>query len=124
MGNLPHSITFVLRLLILIESKAKQSKSSNKNNNDESLTQSVLRLLRQPFHSLGKESNDIQVQYHFRFALEILSEYGLINSQGQPIDLSGLVTHLFYIETVNFFILELLRSGILLEIANRKDEIL
>ncbi|EGC34901.1 hypothetical protein DICPUDRAFT_152838 [Dictyostelium purpureum] len=54
----------------------------------------------------------LQVQFLFSFSVDYLFREGFLNRKGVPLNHSGLVTHLGYLEPYNFVFVSLLRSGL------------
>ena len=91
MGHFPLTTTFVLRLLQLAAAP-KQLQA------DSYASKAIKGLIGQPLLYLGGERFQDQVSHHLRFSIEYLRREGFLNKSGNPIDLAGCVSHLFYIE--------------------------
>jgi len=73
---------------------------------------SVIRLFHRPLFGLDQGEDNLLVRLHFRYAVEFLIQERLLTPQGEPINLCGLITHLFWSEPANFLFLSLLREGL------------
>ncbi|KAL1698136.1 hypothetical protein EV121DRAFT_266073, partial [Schizophyllum commune] len=62
-----------------------------------------------------------QLLHHVRFSFEYLRQAGLLDAEGQPMNLYGVAAHLYYTEPSNFALVALLRQGILHDIAAQKS---
>lgn len=102
-GHFPITTTLVSRLLQILNSDDQGSNHGRK---------AVQGLLAQSRISLGSEHSQQQVLHHFRFSIEYLLRQNLINSSGECVALSGLISHLYYTEPANFALAELLRYGV------------
>eukprot|EP01133_Synstelium_polycarpum_P018027 gene18027-21518_t len=89
-----------------------RSNYANKLANPESertmLVGAVRRLIDRSFF-VGEK---LQAQLQCYFSLDYLHREGFINATGQALDLSGIVTHLNYLEPSNFVLSSLLNAGI------------
>lgn len=87
-GHFPITTDLVLRLFTLLhESK-----------NSQYATQSINGLLSQPRMYLGGKSFREQVLYHLRFTIEYLRRQALIGPKGEPTNLSGPISQLYFTE--------------------------
>ncbi len=92
------------------------------NLHNENIKKAILRLLRQPFFSEGKEQSKEIVKHHFRFSLEYLVNEAFLDPETcLPCDFAGLAAHLYYMEPKNFVFIHLLRKKAFDEIACKKD---
>jgi replicative superfamily II helicase len=81
LGHIPLNTSMTLRLMMLHAD----------NRHDEDVKKSILRLLKQPFFSEGKEHSKEIVKHHFRFSLEYLvHEAFLFPESCQPCDFAGI----------------------------------
>jgi hypothetical protein len=87
-GHFPLTTSFVLRLLGLLHGTK----------NADYAMQMVNSLLSHPRLYLGGDSFRHQVLHHVRFSIEYLRSQGLIGPQGEPLNLSSCVSHLYFAE--------------------------
>ncbi|TPX52317.1 hypothetical protein SeMB42_g01506 [Synchytrium endobioticum] len=73
----------------------------------------VEKLLTLPQLSLDNEFGQEQLQHFVRFSIEYLRRVGLLDVQGRPLDLYGMVAYLYQHEPSNFAIAALFNSGAL-----------
>lgn len=112
-GNFPMTSTMVLRLFNLLEGSEYSPFA-------ESAIRSMLQLPHITFTSaIGRD----QLLHHTRFSIDYLRRSGLLNAQGQPIDLFGVAAHLYYTEPSNLALITLLRHGIIHRICNQRSMI-
>ncbi|KAI8927126.1 hypothetical protein BC831DRAFT_511078 [Entophlyctis helioformis] len=57
-----------------------------------------------------------QVPHFFRASVEYLRTFGLLSADGVPVDLAGLVGHLYFYEPANLAFAKLVRSGVLYDL--------
>ncbi|KAK2760350.1 putative ATP-dependent RNA helicase ddx60 [Arachnomyces sp. PD_36] len=100
-GHFPITTSLILRLFILL----------NNSKNSEYAVQVVNTLLTQPRLVLGGEEFKAQVLHHLRFSIEYLRGQFLLGPKGEPLDLAGCISHLYYTEHSAFAFHALLRSG-------------
>ncbi|KAF9435528.1 hypothetical protein BGZ76_006111 [Entomortierella beljakovae] len=101
-GHFPLSTTLVLRMLILLR-QCPDTDYAKK---------AISGLLTDSLFCLGKEKLGSQVGHHLRFSIEYLRRQGLIDILGNPINMSGFVSHLYYVEPSNFSFAILYRAGV------------
>ena len=70
--------------------------------------QSILSL---PQISSASTAGRDEILHHVRFSIDYLRRFALMDAGGNPIDLFGIATHLYYTEPSNFAIVALLRGG-------------
>ena len=99
-GRHPLSISFILRLLLLM--------NGAKDKDDARLK--VLSALENPFIGYNSPANQYQIKLHFLFSCNVLFQQRLIDLEGKPMGYSGLVTHLHYHEPGNIFLVRLLQE--------------
>lgn len=87
-GHFPITTDLVLRLFTLL-SESKHSPYA---------TKAINGLLSQPRLYLGGKSFKEQVLYHLRFTIEYLRRQNLLGPKGEPVNLSGPTTHLYFTE--------------------------
>lgn len=100
-GHFPITTSLILRLFILLNN-SKDSKYA---------VQIINTLLTQPRLVLGGEEFKAQVLHHLRFSIEYLRGQFLLGPKGEPLDLAGCISHLYYTEHSAFAFHSLLRSG-------------
>jgi len=110
--TLPLDVDTTLKLMVLYH----QSKDQ----------QHALKVLRSLFHiplstHENKETLWRQIKQNFEFSMEFLYQLNLIDSEGRPIGLSGLVTHCAEISPSNFALVYLIQSGSLAHILKSYD---
>ncbi|KAF0529893.1 P-loop containing nucleoside triphosphate hydrolase protein [Gigaspora margarita] len=54
------------------------------------------------FFCLGKEHLSGQIKHHLRFSIEYLIRENILDQERTPINLSGMISHLYYAEPSNF----------------------
>ena len=80
-GHVPLTTSMTLRLMMLHADNLQNA----------SVKKSILRLLRQPFFSEGKESSKEIVKHHFRFSLEYLVQEAFLYPETcLPCDFAGI----------------------------------
>ncbi|KAE8449822.1 hypothetical protein EG329_007299 [Mollisiaceae sp. DMI_Dod_QoI] len=100
-GHFPITTTLVLRLFTLL----------NDSGNSKYAVQSVNSLLSQPRLYLGGQSFKEQVLHHLRFSIEYLRRNDLLGPQGEPVNFTSCVSHLYYTENSSFAFHALLKGG-------------
>jgi len=63
-----------------------------------------------------------EIQYYFRYSFEFMQRQGLVDSEGRPIGMAGLVAQTFGLEPANFALAKLLESGVIGRICTRFRE--
>lgn len=101
-GHFPLTTSFILRLLGLLHGTQ----------NSRYAMQMVDSLLSQPRLYLGGESFKHQVLHHVRFSIEYLRSQGLVGPNGEPLNLSSCVSHLYFVEKGAFAFHALLTDGV------------
>jgi hypothetical protein len=101
-GHFPLTTSFVLRLLGLLHGT----------NNASYAMQMVNSLLSHPRLYLGGDSFRHQVLHHVRFSIEYLRSQSLIGPNGEPLNLSSCVSHLYFAEKGAFAFHALFRHGV------------
>ncbi|KAI9136750.1 hypothetical protein BKA69DRAFT_1128834 [Paraphysoderma sedebokerense] len=109
--SFPLRTTLVLRLHVLLSSM-EQSNTSKK---------MVAGLFHLDRMCLSDDKAMPAMHHHLRASVEYLRRFGLLDAEGSPIDLAGLVCHIFYAEPSNLAFASILRSGYLYELANLPD---
>ncbi|KAJ3042307.1 hypothetical protein HDV00_007674 [Rhizophlyctis rosea] len=119
-GHFPLTTTLTLRILQLFA----ELKHVGGKNSDKYLEQArgmVASLFEQPFLYVGGHRFRDQMKHHLRFSVEYLRREKLIDGQASPLDLAGLVSHLFYAEPSNFAFAALFRGGVFHQICSTLD---
>ena len=100
-GHFPITTTLVLRLFTLL----------HESQNAQYAVSAINALLSQPRLYLDGPDFKDQVLHHLRFSIEYLRRQSLLSSQGAPINLAGLTSHLYYTENSSFALNALLKDG-------------
>ncbi|KUJ17972.1 P-loop containing nucleoside triphosphate hydrolase protein [Mollisia scopiformis] len=100
-GHFPLTTTLVLRLFTLL----------NDSGNSKYAVQSVNALLSQPRLYMGGQSFKEQVLHHLRFSIEYLRRNDLLGPNGEPVNFTSCVSHLYYTENSSFAFHALLKGG-------------
>lgn len=100
-GHFPITTTLVLRLFTLL----------HESQNAQYAVSAINSLLSQPRLYLDGPDFKDQVLHHLRFSIEYLRRQSLLGSQGVPINLAGLTSHLYYTENSSFALNALLKGG-------------
>ncbi|KAI0638272.1 P-loop containing nucleoside triphosphate hydrolase protein [Trametes polyzona] len=110
-GNFPLTSTMVLRLFNLLQGS----------NNAPVARDAVRSILRLPHISFVSDVGREQLLHHIRFSIDYLRRAGLLDSEGNPINLSGVAAHLYYTEPSNLALIALLRHGVIHRICNQAN---
>lgn len=102
-GTFPLSSTLALRLFNLLH-------GSKESDYARTAIRSILRL---PQISFGSDVGRVQLLHHVRFSIDYLRRTRLLGASGQPINLFGVASHLYYTEPSNLALVVLLQSGVL-----------
>ncbi|RIA88406.1 hypothetical protein C1645_826376 [Glomus cerebriforme] len=106
-GHFPLTTTLVLRSFNLLnQCKAKNALDYNYAKN------AIEGLFSESFFCLGKEYLSEQIKHHLRFSIEYLMRENLIDQKGNLINLSAMVSHLYYAEPSNFAFSVLFKHGV------------
>lgn len=100
-GQFPTSVTLILRLFILLHGT----------NNSSFAADAVNSLLTQNRLYLGGPAAKMSIAHHLRFSIDYLRRQHLLSSTGEPLNLSGLIGHLYYAESAAFAFHALLQEG-------------
>lgn len=112
-GHFPITTTLVLRLFTLL----------HESGNSPYAVRAINALLSQPRLYLDGPAFKDQVLHHLRFSIEYLRRQDLLSSQGAPINLAGLTSHLYFTENSTFALNALIKSGYLHELCSEiKDK--
>ena len=82
-------------------------------------TTSILRL---PHVGYKSDVGSEQVAHFMRFSIDYLRRAGLLDPQGNPINLFGIASHLYYTEPSNLALVALFRHGVIHRICCRSEE--
>ncbi|CAG8631284.1 15577_t:CDS:10, partial [Cetraspora pellucida] len=107
-GHFPLTTSLVLRMFILL------TNSENSNYSKKA----VSGLFGDSFFCLGKEHLSGQIKHHLRFSIEYLRRENILDEKGKPINLSGMISHLYYTEPSNFAMAALFKHGVFHEICS------
>ncbi|PCH35165.1 hypothetical protein WOLCODRAFT_91452 [Wolfiporia cocos MD-104 SS10] len=110
-GNFPLTSTMVLRLLNLLQGSE----------NSPYAVSAVKSLLSLPHISFVSDTGKEQVSHFVRFSIDYLRRSGILDAQGNPINLFGVAAHLYYTEPSNLALVALLRNGAIHDICAQKD---
>ncbi|OSD04333.1 P-loop containing nucleoside triphosphate hydrolase protein [Trametes coccinea BRFM310] len=110
-GNFPLTSTMVLRLFNLLQGS----------NNAPVAQDAIKSMLRLPHISFISEVGREQLLHHIRFSIDYLRRSGLLDAEGNPINLFGVAAHLYYAEPSNLALVALLRHGVLHRICNQSN---
>ncbi|KAF8505147.1 hypothetical protein JB92DRAFT_2966409 [Gautieria morchelliformis] len=110
-GQFPLSTTLCLRLFNLLAGSQ----------NAEYAVTAVSTILSLPQISIGSEIGRLELLHHLRFSIDYLLRAQLLSSDGQPLNLAGIVTHLYYQEPNNLAFVALLRSGVIHRICDQSQ---
>ncbi|KYQ93080.1 putative RNA helicase of the SKI2 subfamily [Tieghemostelium lacteum] len=121
LGNTVLTPSLVLRLFcrfnfIQFEDKSKQEEYS------QTLINCTKRILEKSFYLTNEP---LQNQLLFLFSTDYIYRNGYLNPRGQAIGYSGIITHLSYLEPVNFIFVDLIRAGVFEKFTgdNKYDEV-
>ncbi|KAI0776031.1 P-loop containing nucleoside triphosphate hydrolase protein [Trametes elegans] len=110
-GNFPLTSTMVLRLFNLLQGS-----------NNAPVAQDAIRsILRLPHISFVSEVGRDQLLHHIRFSIDYLRRAGLLDAEGNPINLFGVAAHLYYTEPSNLAFVALLRHGVIHRICKQAN---
>jgi ATP-dependent RNA helicase DDX60 len=112
-GNFPLTTTLTLRLCNLMEGS----------NYAPVAVDAVKSLLTLPQVSFGSPSDRDQLLHHMRFSLDYLRRFKLLDRECRPMNLYGLVSHLYYTEPMNLALVALMRAGVFHKICNQGSSI-
>ncbi|RIA88407.1 hypothetical protein C1645_877420 [Glomus cerebriforme] len=113
-GHFPLTTTLVLRSFNLLnQCKAKNAIDYNYAKN------AIKGLFGESFFCLDKEYLSEQIKHHLRFSIEYLMRENLIDQKGNLINLSAMVSHLYYAEPSNFAFSVLFKHGVFHRICSK-----
>ncbi|KAI9000928.1 P-loop containing nucleoside triphosphate hydrolase protein [Trametes punicea] len=110
-GNFPLTSTLVLRLFNLLQGS----------NNAPVAQDAIKSMFRLPHISFVSEVGREQLLHHIRFSIDYLRRSGLLDADGNPINLFGVAAHLYYTEPSNLALVALLRRGVIHRICNQSN---
>ncbi|KAI0703425.1 hypothetical protein BC835DRAFT_1024109 [Cytidiella melzeri] len=102
-GNFPLTSTMVLRLFNLLHGSGSAPYA----------VKAINSLLHLPQVSFTSETGKSELMHHIRFSIDYLRRSGLLDEEGNPINLFGLTNHLYYTEPSNFALATLLQKGVI-----------
>lgn len=108
-GNFPLTSTTVLRLFNLLQGSKYSPFAVN----------AVRSLLQLPQVSFVFETGKQELLHHIRFSIDYLRRSGLLDAEGNPLNLFGLAAHLYYTEPSNFALIALMRRGVIHRVCNQ-----
>ncbi|XP_069688131.1 probable ATP-dependent RNA helicase DDX60 [Periplaneta americana] len=119
-GNFPLNVTMVLRTLLMVTDITSEG-----THKDEATRQAISRaltmlnccLVYQTFPELKT-----QMKHYFSFSTQLLMLQGLLDDEGKPQFMTGIVTHLNYHEPGNLAFVYLWKSGVLRKICKKEDD--
>ncbi|EXX74671.1 Ski2p [Rhizophagus irregularis DAOM 197198w] len=113
-GHFPLTTTLVLRSFNLL------NQCKNQNVNDYNYAKDIIKgLFGKSFFCLGKEYLSEQIKHHLRFSIEYLMRENLLDQNGNVINLSAMVSHLYYVEPSNFAFSNLFKHGVFHKICSK-----
>ncbi|KAM9330427.1 putative ATP-dependent RNA helicase DDX60 [Gastrophryne carolinensis] len=101
-GQFPLNISLVLRLMLLAAKAEDQEDAKAK----------ALSVLKHSLMAFKHRSETQILKMYFVYSLQFLAYEGYINKDCEPLELTGLATHLHYHEPSNFVFVTFLRSGL------------
>ncbi|KAG8433762.1 hypothetical protein GDO86_012212 [Hymenochirus boettgeri] len=111
-GQFPFSISLVLRLMLLA------AKADDK----EDASAKVLSLLNHSMMSFNKKHETKMIKLYFLFCLHFLIHEGFLDEYCNPLDLTGLVTHLHFHEPSNFVFVSFLENGLFHQLLRKETK--
>ncbi|PKY41327.1 P-loop containing nucleoside triphosphate hydrolase protein [Rhizophagus irregularis] len=113
-GHFPLTTTLVLRSFNLL------NQCKNQNVDDYNYAKNAIKgLFSESFFCLGKEYLSEQIKHHLRFSIEYLMRENLLDQNGNLINLSAMVSHLYYVEPSNFAFSVLFKHGVFHKICSK-----
>lgn len=110
-GQFPSSTSLVLRLMGLLHGTG----------NSDYAVDAVNALLSQTRAYLGGPEARMAVRHHLRFSIEYLRRQHLLSEDGTPLNFSGIVGHLYFVEDAAFAFHALLKGGYFHQLCSRLD---
>jgi len=123
LGDFPLTMSFILQQLILYNSEKS-------NPQEYAMIKKTLQVFFElPLFSFGKEFGyQSQLSSYFKFTLDFLMRNKYLSSHCEPLEFSGLISHIHYTEPANFVLVHILKSEYLHEelekIPNQKDKMM
>ncbi|KAI0002287.1 hypothetical protein BJV74DRAFT_876690 [Russula compacta] len=112
-GTFPLSSTMVLRLFSLLEGSDYAPYAVH----------AIRSILRLPHISFGSDVGKSQLLHHLRFSIDYLRRAHLLAQEGNPINLFGIASHLYYTEPSNLAIAVLLQNGVIHDICSQTSSV-
>ena len=100
-GQFPISTSLILRCMTLLHGTR----------NSAFAIRSVESLLSQTRLYLGGPESEDSIKHHLRFSIEYLRRQHLLSAEGEPLNFSGLISHLYFTENSVFAFHSLLKGG-------------
>ncbi|KAK9810560.1 hypothetical protein WJX73_000784 [Symbiochloris irregularis] len=110
-GHFPLSISLLLRALQLQACNPEDSR----------VRDTLLCLFQRPFYTMSHPEAAQKMPHLCRFALEYLMRMRLLDDQGRPLGLAGIVEHLFWTEPSNLLMASFLQAGTFFDICSGDD---
>ncbi|GBE83891.1 Uncharacterized helicase [Sparassis crispa] len=123
-GNFPLTSTMVLRLFNLLQGSKKEPTSGKAivGSPYAPVAENAIRsLLKLPHVSFVSEAEEQQILHHIRFSIDYLRRAGLLDHEGNPINLFGIAAHLYYTEPSNLALVALMHRGVIHRICSHPD---
>uniref|UniRef100_A0A803JIA1 DEXD/H-box helicase 60 n=1 Tax=Xenopus tropicalis TaxID=8364 RepID=A0A803JIA1_XENTR len=111
-GQFPLGISFVLRLMLLA------AKADHK----EDASAKALSVLKHSLMAFKKPSETKMLKLYFLFCIHFLIHEGYLDQHCNPLDFTGLVTHLHYHEPSNFVFVSFLENGLFHRLCQRNTK--
>ncbi|XP_067006515.2 probable ATP-dependent RNA helicase DDX60 isoform X2 [Anabrus simplex] len=110
-GNFPLTVTLILRLLLMVNDVSEKG-VSEEDSKREAMSRALTYLNCNLVYQNIPELRD-QMKHFFAFCTQLLMLQGVLDDEGKPQKVCGLLTHLHYHEPGNMVLVYLLRSGAL-----------
>ncbi|XP_069688132.1 probable ATP-dependent RNA helicase DDX60 [Periplaneta americana] len=119
-GNFPLTVTLVLRALLMVSDITSEG-----THKDEATRQALCRALTMLnccllYQTIPELKN--QMKHYFSFSTQLLMIQGLLDDEGKPQFMTGIVTHLHYHEPGNLAFVYLWKSGVFRRICKRDKD--
>ncbi|KAH9932994.1 P-loop containing nucleoside triphosphate hydrolase protein [Fomitopsis serialis] len=111
-GNFPLTSTMVLRLFNLLQGSDYAPIAE----------QAVVSILTLPHIGFRSNIGNEQIVHFMRFSIDYLRRASLLDAQGNPINLFGIASHLYYTEPGNLALIALIRHGVVHRICCQSDQ--
>ncbi|OCT99648.1 hypothetical protein XELAEV_18005430mg [Xenopus laevis] len=111
-GQFPLSISLVLRLMLLAAKAEHKEDASAK----------ALSVMKHSLMAFKKPSETKMLKLYFLFCIHFLIHEGCLDQHCNPLDFTGLVTHLHYHEPSNFVFVSFLENGLFHRLCKPKNK--